>query len=222
MFRSANIVFFAMGAALMGSFFLLPLFLQNLRGLSAMETGAMITPQAFAVMIFAPISGSLYPKVGPKRLLAFAMVLFTISVTLFAQMDVDTNIFLVEGVFILMGIAMAFTFIPLQACTFATISHEHTGQASSIFNTNRQVSASIGVAILATVLTSRADYHLEQLGDLATAGQAAVEQAMVSAFHDAFYVGAILAAIGILFALIIRDEDAAVSMQNPMEEMAMH
>jgi EmrB/QacA subfamily drug resistance transporter len=220
MFRNANIVFFAMGAALMGFFFLLPLFLQNLRGLSAMETGALITPQAIAVAAVAPLAGALYPRIGPKRLLAFAMVLFTVSAGLFVFVDLDTSVIAIGAILVLMGVAMAFTFIPLQAATFATINHEATGQASSIFNTNRQVSASIGVAILATVLSTRIEARAGDLGASISSSvtDPAIRHATLLAYHDAFLVGAILCSIGIFFALIIDDRDAAASMRGPAEE----
>jgi EmrB/QacA subfamily drug resistance transporter len=207
MFRNANIVFFTMIGGLMGVVFLLPLLLQNLRGMSAIDTGLILMPQALAVMAFAPMSGKLYPKVGPKRMLAFALVLFAVSSFMFVGFDLETSVWWLLPIMIIRGMAMAFTFIPLQAAAFATISQEDTGMASSIFNTNRQVASSIGIAILATVLTERTAHHVAN-----ATSQAAAEHGALLGFHDAFIASGILAIIGIFFALIIRDEDAAASM----------
>ncbi len=221
MFRSANIVLFAMMGGLMGVLFLLPLFLQNLRGYSALDTGLVLMPQAVAVALFAPISGNLYPKIGPRRMLVFAMILFTISSAAFLFVDLKTSIVLIGAILVLRGLAMAFTFIPLQAATFATIRHEDTGQASSIFNTNRQVASSFGVAILATVLTSQINSRVPDAIAAAAPGaqQAAAAHATLLAFHDAFLAAVVLAVVGIVFALIIRDEDAAASMRPPEERI---
>jgi MFS family permease len=207
MFRNANIVFFTMIGGLMGVVFLLPLLLQNLRGMSAIDTGLLLMPQAVAVMVFAPLSGKLYPKVGPRRMLAFSLVIFAISSFMFVGFDLESNVLWLLPIMILRGLAMAFTFIPLQAAAFATIKPADTGMASSIFNTNRQVASSIGIAILATVLTERTAHHVAGAVDAAGAQQGAL-----LGFHDAFIASGILAIIGIFFALIIHDEDAAASM----------
>src|SRR5204862_4845247 len=97
----------------------------------------------------------------------------------------------------------------------STISGEDTGQASSIFNTNRQVASSVGVALLATVLISRTHAHVDET--VAAAGNSALSHATLLAYHDAFFASAVLAAIGMVFTLIIRDADAEASMRAPGE-----
>jgi hypothetical protein len=148
------------------------------------------------------------------------MVLFTISSACFLFVGLSTSIIIIGAILVLRGLAMAFTFIPLQAATFATIRHQDTGQASSIFNTNRQVASSFGVAILATVLTSQINSRVPEAIASAAPGaqQAAANHATLLAFHDAFLASVVLAIIGIVFALIIRDEDAAASMRAPQHE----
>ena len=87
MFRNANIVYFASSASLIGVLFLLPLFLQELRGFSAIETGFILFPSAVGVVVFAQLSGRLYPIVGPRRLLAVALSLFALSSGLLLFVD---------------------------------------------------------------------------------------------------------------------------------------
>jgi MFS family permease len=140
-------------------------------------------------------------------LLAFALFMFAVSSALLLFVDLDTNVWWIAGIMFVRGIAMAFTFIPLQAATFATITSESTGRASSIFNTNRQVGSSFGVAVLATVLASRATAHV---GNATT--QAAAIHGQLLAFHDAFFAAVIIGIIGFLFAFLIHDEDAAATM----------
>ncbi|MEO9256544.1 MAG: DHA2 family efflux MFS transporter permease subunit, partial [Tepidiformaceae bacterium] len=194
MFRSANIVNFASSASLLGVLFLLPLFLQQLRGFSAVETGVILLPSAIGTVLFAQLTGRLYPIVGPRRLLAFALFMFAVSSALLLLIGLHTSVWWVAAIMFVRGIAMAFTFIPLQAATFATITSESTGRASSIFNTNRQVGSSFGVAILATVLASRATSHIG-----AAASPAAVSHGQLLAFHDAFFAAVVIGIIGFLF-----------------------
>jgi EmrB/QacA subfamily drug resistance transporter len=219
MFRNANVVLFAAVGGLMGVVFLLPLLLQDLRGFSAIRTGLILMPQAVAVALVAPLVGALYPRFGPRRLLSFAMVLFTLSSALLLFVDLETSTFWIGAILVVRGIGMAFTFIPLQTATFATIKPDDTGQASSIFNTNRQVASSFGVALLATVLISRTNSHVANA--VASAGSQATDAAMRHAallgFHDAFFASVILAAVGVVFTFLIRDADAAATMVAPSE-----
>jgi EmrB/QacA subfamily drug resistance transporter len=221
MFRNANIVFFAAMGGIMGVYFLLPLFLQDLRGFSAIKTGLVLMPSALTIAVLAPLSGQLYPRIGPKRMLTFAMSLFVVTSALLMLVDLQTTTFWIIAILVLRGVGMAFTFVPLQAATFATIKGEDMGQASSITNTNRQVASSVGVALLATVLISRTHAHVGN----AAATASAVAHGTVLAFHDAFFASAVLAAIGMAFTLIIRDADAAASMRAPVgagaEELAL-
>lgn len=210
MFRSANIVYFTAMASLIGVLFLLPLFLQELRGFSAIETGLILFPSAVGTVVFAQLSGRLYPVVGPRRLLATALGMFALSSALLLFVGLDTNVWWICGIMFVRGIAMAFTFIPLQASTFATVSSEKTGRASSIFNTNRQVGASFGVAILATVLTSRMNHYVA----VAPPGPAAARHAELLAFHDAFFAAVLVGVIGFACSFLIHDEDAAETMRQ--------
>jgi MFS family permease len=184
--------------------------MQQLRGFSAIKTGLILMPTAVMVATLAPVSGWLYPKIGPKRMLAFAMSIFVASSLLLLLVDLSTSTFWLVAILALRGVGMAFTFVPLQAASFATIKPEDTGQASSIFNTNRQVASSVGVALLATVLIERTHAHTADAGLGASAN--AVAHAGVLGYHDAFFASAILGLIGLVFTLIIRDEDAAATM----------
>jgi hypothetical protein len=86
------------------------------------------------------------------------------------------------------------------------------GRASSLFSTNRQVAGSVGVAVLATVLLSRTTAHLSAAGQ---AGAAAAPHAALLGFHDAFLAATLLSLIGVAFAFLIHDEDAAVTLRQP-------
>jgi EmrB/QacA subfamily drug resistance transporter len=220
MFRNANIVFFTASASLVGVLFLLPLFLQGLRNFSAIDTGLILLPQAIAVVIFAQLSGRLYPIVGPRRLLALALSLFALSSALFLFVDLNTSVWVIAGIMFVRGIALAFTFIPLQAATFARIRPEKLGRASSLFNTNRQVGASAGVALLATVLTQRTKTHVAAAVAAAppAAKQAAARHGALLGFHDAFLAAVIVGIIGVIFAFLIHDEDAAPTMRRSQPE----
>jgi MFS family permease len=192
MFRYANLSMFMVYAMLLGVLFLLPLFLQELRGLSALESGLTTFPQAFGMLLMVPVTGRLYPRVGPRRMLVIALVGITITSALFLLVDLETNLWWIRAIMFLRGISMSFAIVASQAAAFASIPSAETGRASALFNTNRQVAASIGVATLATVL-----------GD----------HSSVTVFHHAFAASIVFGLLGIVFAMLIHDKDAAASLQ---------
>jgi EmrB/QacA subfamily drug resistance transporter len=210
LFRVTNLAMFAASGSLIGLLFLLPLFLQELRGLSALQSGLATFPQALGFMVMAHFVGRLYPKVGPRRLLIFGLAANALVTTGFVFVDLDTSLWWIRALMFGRGMTMTFAFIPLQAASFATIPPSETGRASSLFSTQRQVGAAFGVALLATILTTRT---AALVADALPSGELAVLDARVTAFHQAMFASALLAAAGIGAALFVRDRDAASTMR---------
>jgi EmrB/QacA subfamily drug resistance transporter len=210
LFRSTNIAMFTASGSLIGLLFLLPLFLQELRGLSALQSGLATFPQALGFMLVARIAGKLYPKIGPRRMLVGGLAANAIITSGFVFVDLDSSLWWIRALMFGRGMTMAFAFIPVQAASFATIPPADTGRASSLFSTQRQVGAAFGVALLATILATRTT---ALVADALPNGEIAVLNAEVTAFHQAMLASAILGAVGILAALFIRDSDAAGTMK---------
>jgi EmrB/QacA subfamily drug resistance transporter len=201
MFRNANLVLTLTYGSFAGVLFLLPLFLQQLKGLTALQSGLTTFPQALGVIVSSQIVGRLYHTVGPRRLVFGGMIAMGVVTSTFAFMPLDVNLWWIRLVMFCRGLCMAFSFVPLQAATFANITPEDTGRATAIFSTQRQVAAALGVATLATVLVSNGATTL-------------------SGFHIAFFTGAAIVLCSAFVALLIHDEDAASTMHGPAGEGA--
>ena len=206
LFASANAVQLLSMAGLQGALFLLPLFLQFERGMTPLQSGLTTFPQALGVMLIVQPAQHVYRRFGPRRMMIAGMIGATVTTFAFLVIGLHTDPWWIRFIMFGRGIAFGLTLVPLQAATFATIRPQDTGRASAIFNSGRQVAASFGVALIATVLTNRMAHHGAQMGNPATAGSA------VLAFHDAFFVAGILAIVGVLASFLIRDEDAISTM----------
>jgi EmrB/QacA subfamily drug resistance transporter len=207
LFSAANTVQVVGFAALMGGLFLLPLLLQAEMGLSPFESGLATFPQAIGVVLMVQIGSRMYGRVGPKRMMMAGLAGITATTLAFLWVDLETSQWTVRGIMFVRGCFFSFLIISLQTATFATISPPMMGRASAISSAGRQLGASFGVALLATVLTSRLAAHDTALGPAADAGAA------LDAFHEAFAVAAVLAAVGVIAALLVSDKEAAVSMK---------
>lgn len=206
MFRGSNMVNTFSYASFAAFLFLLPQFLQTLLGYSALKSGLTTFPQAVGVILMSQVVGRLYHTVGPRRLATAGLIMVSASNIPFMFISLDVDQWTIRGLMLLRGISMAFSFVPLQAATYARIARPDTGRASAIFSTQRQASAAIGVAILSTIYISRRNsFGSPNLTD---------PTAMLSAFHWAFAVSILLSIFGAMYAwFFIKDEDAAPTMQ---------
>ena len=207
MFALANLT---QSVAFMGfaaTLFLLPLILQLERGMSPFESGLATFPQAIGVMVMAPVMARIYPIVGPRRLVAIGLAVASATTVPLILMDLGTNVWQIQGTMFMRGVGFSMMLVPLQTAAFAGISMADTGRATAAFNATRQVAQSFGVAIIATVLTSRLAHHGAMLGPLDDVASS------VSAFSDGFIVTGAFIAGGILVALLIRDREAASTLR---------
>jgi EmrB/QacA subfamily drug resistance transporter len=200
LFRSTNVVMFLAAAAFLGTLYLVPLYFQDARGLSALQSGLSTFPEAFGVMIGAQFASRLiYPRIGPRRHITGGLVGLALCMVLLTQVTVTTNLWYVRGVMFLLGWMMAQVMVPNQAASFAMISGESMGRASTFFNTMRQVGSATGVAILSTVLIG--------VGAAQAGGRTASPD--IAAYHWAFLTAACFALAAVVFSLSIHDSDAA-------------
>jgi len=216
MFRNANIVNSVVTAGFTGAVFLLPLFLQELRGLSAFKSGLTTFPQALGLMVVSRFAAKLYPKLGPRRMAAMGMLGGAITTIPFLFFDTESSLWLIRIVMFTRGLTMGFGIIPINAAQFSTISRADSGRASALVSTNRQVASSVGVAVVATILTERTVAHIHAAG--AAASQSAVLHAGVLGYRDAYLGVIMLSLVGVVFALRIKDEDAVASMRPAVAE----
>jgi len=153
-FATATIVGWVSVLALFGAEFLLPLYLQSLRGETALETGFILLPLAIASGFLAPIAGKLYDKIGARPLLTLGFAILAINTWQFSQLDATTPIGWILFLLVLRGIALGLTVQTTLVISLSVISQDEVARASSLSNATRQVVQSIGVAVLATVLAT--------------------------------------------------------------------
>lgn len=204
MFRQCNLVsMFSMGSFI-GVTFVMPLYLQLLRGMTPLASGLTTFPQAFGIMLSSLIAGRVYARIGPRRLMSGGFFAAALTISLYTTLGLHTSLWLIRALMFGRGLCMGFAFVPMQAASYATIEPAQNGRASSIFSTQRQVGVSIGVAIMASILA--AHMSLSRVP-----GVDEVQRALTG-IRLAFGVAVGLAVISAVFAWFIRDEDAAGTM----------
>jgi EmrB/QacA subfamily drug resistance transporter len=202
LFRSANGVMIPASIAFLGTLFVISLYYQDGRGLSALGSGLSTFPEAIGVMLGAQLSSRvLYPLLGPRRHIAIGLAGTSLSIGLLALLTAQSSLWWARLLMFSLGFAMAQVFVPTQAAAFATISPAATGRASTTFNALRQLGGAIGVALLTTVIVLVGSTHR-------VAGH---EVANLAAYRITFLVAAAVCLVGVASALTIRDAEAAAT-----------
>jgi EmrB/QacA subfamily drug resistance transporter len=192
----ANIIGFGLGTMVFGMFFLLSLYMQQVLGFSALQTGLAYLAVALTAVVASGVSQALVTRLGVKPVLSIGMIALTIGLILFAQISVHGSYFsdLFPG-FVIVGIGLGFSFVPISIAALAGIEPPEAGLASGLINTSQQIGGALGVAILTTVAVTRANHELA-----AGASQAVANTA---GYQLAFYVAAAFAVASLVATLLI-------------------
>ena len=175
-FGISNIILVIFSLGMFGSTFLLPVYLQNSLGYTALQAGSVFLPVGIIQGITAPVSGRISDKISPKLPLFIGVILFSFSFYLNANLSWLTEEKYIMFSLYLRGLAMGLMFTALTTVSLLEIPREKMAQASAITNSIRQLGGSLGVALLATLLTTRVNYHVQVFGGAVNSGSVAYHQ----------------------------------------------
>ena len=153
-FRRAALVGWVSVIALFGAEFLLPLYLQVLRGRTALETGVLLLPMAIASGITTPTAGRLYDRIGARALAVAGFSLLSLNTWQMSQLTADTDIEWLMVLLAIRGVALGMTVQTTLVTALSVVPVRQTARASALLNATRQVVQALAVAVLATVLAS--------------------------------------------------------------------
>lgn len=214
----ANLVQPLLVAGMFGLFFMGALYMERVLGYDPLQIGLAFLPATIVMGVLSlRYSERLIMRFGARTMLFPGMVLVAIGLTLFTQTPVDGNYVRdVLPVMILLGFGIGICFPALMTVAMSGATQEDAGLASGLVNTSAQVGGALGLAVLATLSTTRSDNLI--------AGGTSEASALTSGYHLAFLVGAglVLAAIAVAAALIRPDAPAAERVAQTPDERFMH
>jgi len=207
LFRSCNLIAFPAYLGFMGLIFIMPLYLNGLRGFSALETGMLMAPQPVGVLVGSQIVGRFaYKRIGPRRVLVGAMIAAFFVSGLFGFLSIDTAPIVIIVLMFFRGLFLAALFISLQTAIYAQISIPSMPQATTVFGLVRQAAPAFGVALAATWIATRAGDR--PVGRALTSTEA---ENVLSAYQGAFFVMAAPFLVAAALSWFVHDEDAAAT-----------
>ncbi len=151
-FTSGTLIGGVMYALLLTGMFLMPLFMQELLGFTAMQSGLALMPRVLVMMAITPVIGRLYNHVSPRLIVAFGILAFVVGAWAQGHFTLETTSAGVVGAILVQGVGFACLFVPLTTAALSNIERRSLTDATGLNSLLRQIGASAGLAIFATLL----------------------------------------------------------------------
>ncbi|HCZ8802041.1 TPA: DHA2 family efflux MFS transporter permease subunit [Staphylococcus aureus] len=151
--------------SLYGGIILLPIYLQNLRGFSALDSGLLLLPGSLIMGLLGPFAGKLLDTIGLKPLAIFGIAVMTYATWELTKLNMDTPYMTIMGIYVLRSFGMAFIMMPMVTAAINALPGRLASHGNAFLNTMRQLAGSIGTAILVTVMTTQTTQHLSAFGE---------------------------------------------------------
>jgi EmrB/QacA subfamily drug resistance transporter len=210
-FVSANISLIMSFLALFAVSFILPFYLEELRGFSVVEAGLLLTPLPLAIAVIAPFSGALADRIGSRWLAAVGLALACVGLVLISQLNEQSSIFDIVWRMLVAGAGQALFQSPNNSALMGSAPRERQGVASGFLATGRVMGQSVSVALAGAVFTGMggalAGVILVSSQHLPAHQLAALQNTFTDAFHATFVVCAVIAALGVFTSLVRGKEE---------------
>ncbi|MNX36603.1 Multidrug export protein EmrB [compost metagenome] len=221
MFTLTTIINIAVTMVMYADMMLLPLYLQNARGYSALESGLLLLPGALVMGFLMPVTGRLFDRFGAKWLSIIGLII-TIGTTIgFINLTDSTSYTYLVLMSTGRRIGMALLLMPVQTAGLNQLPNRLNAHGTAISNTIRQVAGAVGTSLLVTVMTNRTKTHLQ---DMITSGvtqgvskDQLITEASIQGINDSYLVIVGIGIVGLLLSLFIKRVKQATEESSPAD-----
>ena len=216
-FLSANVSLILSNLALFTVSFMLPFYLEELRGIEPGQAGLLLTPLPLTIAVIAPFSGALADRIGSRWLAAGGLTLACVGLLLLSQLNAQSSLADIIWRLIFTGVGQALFQSPNNSALMGAAPRHQQGSASGFLATCRVVGQSVSVALSGAIFVGLggavAGSLLARGLFLPAADVAHLQGMFISAFHAAFVVCAIVAAVGVMTSLV-RGREEKITARN--------
>ncbi|SDS39595.1 MULTISPECIES: DHA2 family efflux MFS transporter permease subunit [Brevibacterium] len=192
----AVIIMAVVSLAMFGTFSLLPLYLQNVAGLNATQSGLVLLPGSILMGVLAPIMGRIYDARGPRTLLIPGSVMIAASMFSYSMVGIGTPTWVLVVIQTVMSLGLAASFTPLFSASLGSLEPKLYSHGSAALNTMQQVAGAAGTALLISIYSSA--LHAGE-----AAGRSVAESGAPGA-HNAFLLAAVIALVPVVLSFLIK------------------
>ncbi|MGF7047936.1 EmrB/QacA subfamily drug resistance transporter [Paenibacillus sp. DS2015] len=218
MFALSSAISVTLNMAMFSAMMLMPIYLQNIRGISPLDSGLLMLPGAIAMGIMSPITGKIFDKYGAKVLSIIGLAIVIVSTYFFSQLTDSTEYSTLVILYTVRMFGIAMVMMPVMTNGLNAIPAKYTPHGTAMNSTISQVSGAIGGALLVTIMSTRTVTHTKEMvtdavskltttpseSALAEIQQQILSKATIEGINDAFLVSAGVAAVALIHAFFIK------------------
>lgn len=213
-FTLSVVVFCTVIFAMYSVMITVPIYLQTVRGMSALDSGLLMMPGSILMGLLMPINGNLYDRFGVKPLLWIGFPLMIISSILFSNLTISTSFAFVCVAYIIRMLGVGIVQVPMQTNALNALKESEVTHGSAMVNTLQQLVGAVSTSLIITMVSNRTKTHVKDLlQEASQSGQSITDavketlthQAMVSGNNDAFIMTIVVAVVGLLFGLFVKN-----------------
>ena len=216
MFALGSVIAIVNAVAMFSGMILTPAYVQNVRGISPLDSGLMMLPGAIIMGLMSPITGKLFDKFGPRLLAVVGLAITAVSTYMLAHLQIDSSHTYIILVYTLRMFGMSMVMMPIMTNGLNQLPTRLNPHGTAVNNTAQQVSGSIGTAVLVTIMNSVTKTEAESLMNgvdstaMTTAAQALLTQkALLAGIQYSFYVALGINIVALLLALFVKRVDTS-------------
>ncbi|MGN7760593.1 DHA2 family efflux MFS transporter permease subunit [Paenibacillus sp. 22594] len=219
MFTLTTLINVAVTVVMYADMLLLPLYLQNMRGYSALDSGLLMLPGALLMGVMMPVAGRLFDRFGAKWLSIIGIAITILTTFGFIHLTDSTG----YAYLLLMStgrrLGMALFLMPVTTAGLNQLPESMNAHGTAIANTVKQVAGAIGTSLLVTVLTNRTQFHFADMTASGASGEPKhmLLQASISGMNDAYLAVIVFGGIGLILSFFIKRTGSVESGEQDQE-----
>ncbi|MGX1306846.1 DHA2 family multidrug resistance protein [Amorphus suaedae] len=179
-FATGSAFSFVMGIGLYGLTYLYPIYLARIRGYSALMIGETMFVSGIAMFLTAPFAGRLAAKIDPRVMIAIGFFGFGLGTWQASHITSDWDFWELFMPQVLRGVSLMLCMVPITNLSLGTLPISSLKNASGLFNVTRNLGGAVGLAIINTILTNRADMHAARLSESVRWGRPPADEAVAT------------------------------------------
>ncbi|WNS43916.1 MDR family MFS transporter [Paenibacillus sp. MMS20-IR301] len=209
MFSLTTIINMAVTIVMYADMILLPLYLQNARGYTAMESGFLLLPGSLIMGILMPVTGKLFDRFGARWLAVIGLLILIATTLSFTRLTDSTGYLYMALMSTGRRIGLAMILMPIQTAGLNQLPAKLNAHGTAISNTVKQVAGAVGTSLLVTVMASSTKSHLQDLQAAGGTREHMLMEASIQGINDAYLVIVGISIIALLLSVFIKQHGRA-------------
>lgn len=224
MFALSSVISVVIAASMFSGMILTPAYVQNVRGISPLDSGLLMLPGALIMGIMSPITGRLFDRYGPRALAFIGLIITTVSTYLLSLLDIDSGYFHIMSIYALRMFGMSMVMMPIMTNGLNQLPTRLNPHGTALNNTIQQVAGSIGTAVFVTMMNSRANSKAQELlltldpAEMGPERQQQIAQlSLLDGIQHSFLVATGVTVVALILALFLKRVDVSAEAVAKLE-----